>query len=100
MTTADIPVGPPIVPTCRDCWTISALSLGRRLGVKGHADSQADRANGWGREIAWEVHGGPELLDLIATDSADSFDAAKAQAEAAWRRASRAPTKLCQLLPP
>src|SRR5258706_4191582 len=24
MMTADIPVGPPIVPTCRDCWTISA----------------------------------------------------------------------------
>src|SRR5258707_1673257 len=26
MTTADIPVDPPIVPTCRDCWTISALA--------------------------------------------------------------------------
>ena len=25
MTTADILVGPPIAPTCRDCWTISAL---------------------------------------------------------------------------
>jgi len=22
---ADFPAGPPIVPTCRDCWTISAL---------------------------------------------------------------------------
>ena len=34
----------------------------------------ADRAKGWNRQIGWEVHGGTELLDLIATGNADSFD--------------------------
>jgi hypothetical protein len=45
----------------------------------------ADAARGWDREIGWEVHGGPKLLDLVARGKADSFDDAKAQAVAAWR---------------
>ena len=47
----------------------------------------ADPAKGWEREIGWEVHGGPKLLDLVAKGSADSFDDAKAQAVAAWQAA-------------
>src|SRR5882724_6692532 len=47
----------------------------------------ADHARGWDRLIGWEVHGGAQLLDLIATGKADSFEDAKRQAEAAWRRA-------------
>ena len=50
----------------------------------------ADRAKGWDRQIGWEVHGGAKLLDLIATGDADSFENAKAQAEAAWHRAVHA----------
>jgi hypothetical protein len=47
----------------------------------------ADPAKGWAREIGWELHGGPKLLDLIAKGSADSFDDAKARGVAAWQAA-------------
>jgi hypothetical protein len=47
----------------------------------------ADVAKGWERVIGWEVHGGPKLLDLVTKGNADSFDGAKAQAEAAWKAA-------------
>ena len=50
----------------------------------------ADRAKGWDRQIGWEVHGGTELLGLIATGSAATFDDAKRQAEAAWHEAAHA----------
>jgi hypothetical protein len=50
----------------------------------------ADRAKGWDRQIGWEVHGGAQLLDLIATGNASSFEEAKAYAEAAWHQAARA----------
>jgi hypothetical protein len=57
----------------------------------------ADPARRWAREIGWEVDGGAKLLDLVAKGNADSFDDAKAQAEAAWKAvrdtASRPDTK-------
>src|SRR5258706_10489888 len=34
MTTADIPVGPPIAPTCSDCWTTSAPGRLTFIGQK------------------------------------------------------------------
>jgi hypothetical protein len=45
--------------------------------------SAADAIRGWDREIGWELHGGPQLLDLVAKGHADSFEDAKAKAEAA-----------------
>jgi hypothetical protein len=45
----------------------------------------ADPANGWERQIGWEVHGGARLLDLITKGNAASFADAKAPAEAALR---------------
>jgi hypothetical protein len=59
----------------------------------------ADRAKGWDREIGWEVHGGAKLLDLIATCSANSFEDAKAQAEAAWHRSAYALSNAVALRP-
>jgi hypothetical protein len=50
----------------------------------------ADRAKGWDRVIGWEVHGGAQLLDLIAKGNAGSFEDAKTQAEAAWHRVTHA----------
>jgi hypothetical protein len=48
----------------------------------------ADPAKGWERQIGWEVHGGAQLLDMIAKGNAGSFEDAKWQAEAAWRLAA------------
>lgn len=36
-------------------------------------------------EIGWEVFGGPARQDQLATGTAQTFDQAKADAEAAWK---------------
>lgn len=44
------------------------------------------------RIIAWELHTGPQFMTGVAGGSADSFEAAKAAAEAEVRRRLNAPT--------
>ena len=46
----------------------------------------ADPANGWERQIGWEVHSGARLLDLVAKGGAASFEDAKEKAKAALPR--------------
>jgi hypothetical protein len=46
----------------------------------------AEPSKGWVAEISWEVFGGPKLEDQLFTGVTATFEEAKAQAEAAWRR--------------